>query len=109
MLTPSDTGPGSVTVLHAVQPGDGGVARVVVDLVRAQRAAGLRVAVACPPGTDLSAAARAEGAEVHDWRAGRDPGPALVRETASLARLVRAVGPDLVHAHSAKAGPRGHG
>ncbi|MFE8939321.1 MULTISPECIES: glycosyltransferase [unclassified Streptomyces] len=104
MLSPSDTDPGSVTVLHAVQPGDGGVARVVVDLVRAQRAAGLRVAVACPPGTDLSAAARDEGAEVHDWRAGRDPGPGLVRETASLARLVRAVGPDLVHAHSAKAG-----
>ncbi|MFC7978614.1 glycosyltransferase [Streptomyces cinereoruber] len=104
MLSPFDTDPGSVTVLHAVQPGDGGVARVVADLVRAQRAAGLRVAVACPPGTVLSDAVRAEGAEVHDWRAGRDPGPALVRETASLARLVRAVGPDLVHAHSAKAG-----
>ncbi|WP_030217141.1 glycosyltransferase [Streptomyces bikiniensis] len=104
MLSPRTTDPGSVTVLHAVQPGDGGVARVVADLVRAQRAAGLGVAVACPPDTVLSAAVRAEGAEVHDWRAGRDPGPALVRETASLARLVRAVGPDLVHAHSAKAG-----
>ncbi|WP_435059341.1 glycosyltransferase [Streptomyces sp. bgisy060] len=93
-----------VTVLHAVQPGDGGVARVVVDLVRAQLAAGLRVAVACPPDTELSAAVRAEGAETHDWRAGRDPGPALARETRDLARLVRAVGPGLVHAHSAKAG-----
>ncbi|MFE7517004.1 glycosyltransferase family 1 protein, partial [Streptomyces sp. NPDC057540] len=58
MLSPLDTDPGSVTVLHAVQPGDGGVARVVVDLVRFQRAAGLRVAVACPPGTALSAAVR---------------------------------------------------
>ncbi|MEU6621860.1 glycosyltransferase [Streptomyces litmocidini] len=104
MLSPSDTGLGSVTVLHAVQPGDGGVARVVVDLVRAQRAAGLRVAVACPPGTRLSADVRAEGAETHDWRAGRDPGPAVLRETRELARIVRTVRPGLVHAHSAKAG-----
>ncbi|MFB6842743.1 glycosyltransferase [Streptomyces sp. NPDC056361] len=104
MLSPLDTDPASVTVLHAVQPGDGGVARVVVDLVRAQRAAGLRVAVACPPGTPLSAAVRAEGADTHDWRAGRDPGPRLVGETRDLARLIRAVRPGLVHAHSAKAG-----
>ncbi|MFF4171227.1 glycosyltransferase [Streptomyces sp. NPDC001744] len=104
MLSPCDTDPGSVTVLHAVQPGDGGVARVVADLVRAQRAAGLRVAVACPPGTGLSAAVRAEGAEVHDWRARRAPGPSLVRETWDLARLIRTVRPALVHAHSAKAG-----
>ncbi|MFF5762490.1 glycosyltransferase [Streptomyces tanashiensis] len=104
MLSPLDTDLASVTVLHAVQPGDGGVARVVVDLVRAQRAAGLRVAVACPPGTGLSAAVRAEGAETHDWRAGRDPGPAVLRETRDLARLIRVVRPGLVHAHSAKAG-----
>ncbi|MEW1694396.1 glycosyltransferase family 4 protein [Streptomyces sp. NPDC091278] len=104
MRTPRGTDPGSVTVLHAVQPGDGGVARVVVDLVRAQLAVGLRVAVACPPGTALSTAVRAEGADTHDWRAGRDPGPGLVRETRELARLVRTVRPSLVHAHSAKAG-----
>ncbi|MER8235393.1 glycosyltransferase [Streptomyces sp. NPDC094049] len=104
MRTPRETDPGSVTVLHAVQPGDGGVARVVVDLVRAQLAAGLRVAVACPPGTALSTAVRAEGADTHDWRAGRDPGPGLVRETRELGRLIRTVRPSLVHAHSAKAG-----
>ncbi|GAA3391586.1 glycosyltransferase [Streptomyces roseoviridis] len=91
-------------VLHAVQPGDGGVARVVTDLVRGQLAAGLRVAVACPPGTELAAAVRAEGADAYDWRAGRDPGPRLVRETRDLSRLVRTVRPALVHAHSAKAG-----
>ncbi|MGW0120097.1 glycosyltransferase [Streptomyces sp. NPDC003327] len=104
MVSSSEAGRGPVTVLHAVQPGDGGVARVVVDLVRAQRADGLRVCVACPPGTELSAAVRAEGADVHDWRAGRDPGPALLRETRDLARLVRALRPGIVHAHSAKAG-----
>ncbi|MFF5974101.1 glycosyltransferase [Streptomyces sp. NPDC012769] len=91
-------------VLHAVQPGDGGVARVVTDLVRGQLAAGLRVAVACPPGTELASAVRAEGADAHDWRAGREPGPRLVRETRDLARLIRTVRPALVHAHSAKAG-----
>ncbi|MFJ3900750.1 glycosyltransferase [Streptomyces sp. NPDC090025] len=91
-------------MLHAVQPGDGGVARVVVDLVRGQLAAGLRVAVACPPGTELAAAVRAEGADTYDWRAGRDPGPRLVRETRELGRLLRGVRPALVHAHSAKAG-----
>ncbi|MEU9856696.1 glycosyltransferase [Streptomyces sp. NPDC047974] len=104
MRAPIETDPGSVTVLHAVQPGDGGVARVVVDLVRAQRAAGLGPVTACPPGTALAAELRAEGAEVHDWVAGRDPGPALLRETRGLARVVRAVRPGLVHAHSAKAG-----
>lgn len=91
-------------VLHAVQPGEGGVARVVADLVRAQLAAGLRVAVACPPGTELAAAVRAEGADTYDWRAGRDPGRRLPRETRDLGRLIRTVRPALVHAHSAKAG-----
>ncbi|MFG3346605.1 glycosyltransferase family 4 protein [Streptomyces sp. NPDC048018] len=91
-------------MLHAVQPGDGGVARVVTDLVRAQLAAGLRVAVACPPGTGLAAAARAEGADTYTWRAGREPGPRLFRETRELARVIRSSGPALVHAHSAKAG-----
>ncbi|MEU7020323.1 glycosyltransferase family 4 protein [Streptomyces sp. NPDC046203] len=91
-------------VLHAVQPGDGGVARVVSDLVGAQRAAGLRVAVACPPGTELAAAAGAAGAVVYPWRAGREPGPRLLAETRELGRLIRTVRPALVHAHSAKAG-----
>lgn len=104
MRPPRDTSPLSSTVLHVVQPGEGGVARVVTDLVRGQLDAGLRVAVACPPGTPLAAAVRAEGVPVHPWRAGRDPGPGLVRELRELARLIRAVRPDLVHAHSAKAG-----
>ncbi|MFC9792050.1 glycosyltransferase [Streptomyces sp. NPDC057695] len=103
-MLPPHTDSGSVTVLHAVQPGDGGVARVVIDLVRAQLASGLRVSVACPPDTPLAAAVRAEGADVHAWRAGRNPGPRLVTETRDLARVIRTVRPALVHAHSAKAG-----
>ena len=37
-------------VLHLTQPVDGGVARVVTDLARAQLAAGLHVTVGCPGG-----------------------------------------------------------
>ncbi|HEX5568401.1 MAG TPA: glycosyltransferase [Streptomyces sp.] len=92
------------TVLHLSQPVDGGVARVVTDLVRAQTAAGLRAVVACPPGGPLSRTAAEAGAEVLSWPAQREPGPSLLRETVRAARLVRRTGPDLVHAHSAKAG-----
>ncbi|WP_240111432.1 glycosyltransferase [Streptomyces sp. MUM 203J] len=92
------------TALHVVQPGDGGVARVVTDVVAAHVAHGMRVAVACPPGTPLAAAVRARGAEVYPWRAGRDPGPGALAEARRVAELVDLVRPDLVHAHSAKAG-----
>ncbi|MEU9121794.1 glycosyltransferase family 4 protein [Streptomyces sp. NPDC048506] len=92
------------TVLHVSQPVDGGVARVVTDLVRAQVAAGLRTVVAAPPHGGLHREAAAAGAEVVPWPAHRSPGPALAGETGRLARLVRRLRPDLVHAHSAKAG-----
>ncbi|MDQ0813360.1 glycosyltransferase involved in cell wall biosynthesis [Streptomyces sp. B3I7] len=91
-------------VLHITQPVDGGVARVVGDLVHAQRAAGLRVAVACPDGSRLAGTLRALGAEVHDWPATRSPGRALPGEVRRLRRVLAGTRPDLVHAHSAKAG-----
>ncbi|MFH9671446.1 glycosyltransferase [Streptomyces sp. NPDC017405] len=90
-------------VLHLAQPVDGGVARVVLDLTRAQLAAGLRVTVGCPGGA-LAAGARELGAEVRDWPAGRSPGPGLPGEVRRLVRLLDEVRPELVHAHSAKAG-----
>ncbi|MFJ8017647.1 glycosyltransferase [Streptomyces sp. NPDC096339] len=95
------------TVLHLVQPVDGGVARVVTDLVRAQSAAGLRTVVGCPRGGVLADAARAAGAEVLTWRAGRAPGPALPAEVLGARRLLSRVRPDVLHAHSAKAGLAG--
>ncbi|MGW7333806.1 glycosyltransferase family 4 protein, partial [Streptomyces sp. NPDC054840] len=95
------------TVLHLVQPVDGGVARVVTDLVRAQTAEGLRTVVGCPPGGTLGAAARAAGAEVFTWRAGRAPGPRLPAEITGARQVLRQVRPDLLHAHSAKAGLAG--
>ncbi|MDJ0380502.1 glycosyltransferase [Streptomyces sp. G-G2] len=96
-----------MTVLHLVQPVEGGVARVVIDLVRAQSAAGIRAVVGCPPGGQLADGAREAGAEVLPWRAGRAPGPGLAAEVAGAVRLVRRVRPDLLHAHSAKAGLAG--
>ncbi|WP_432055447.1 glycosyltransferase [Streptomyces sp. bgisy022] len=102
--SPTDPRP---RVLHLTQPVDGGVARVVTDLTRAQLAAGWRVAVACPGGTPLADALTALGADVRPWDAGRSPGPSLAGEVRRLARLVAEVAPDLVHAHSAKAGLAG--
>ncbi|MDF9814559.1 glycosyltransferase family 4 protein [Streptomyces sp. SPB162] len=99
--------PGRLTVLHLVQPVDGGVARVVTDLVRAQVRDGVRAVVACPPGGVLAGDAAEVGAEVVPWAAGRSPGPDLPGETRRARRVVREVRPDLLHAHSAKAGLAG--
>jgi glycosyltransferase involved in cell wall biosynthesis len=98
-----DVGP---RVLHLTQPVDGGVARVVTDLARAQLAAGMRVTVACPL-SPLAHELRSLGADVRRWEATRAPGPALRGEVRRLARVLAAVRPDLLHAHSAKAGLAG--
>ncbi|WP_406436146.1 glycosyltransferase [Streptomyces sp. NBC_00631] len=93
-------------VLHLAQPVGGGVARVVLDLAKAQLTAGLRVTVACPGG-ELAERARDLGAEVRGWRADRSPGAGLPDEVRRLGRLLDEVRPALVHAHSAKAGLAG--
>lgn len=107
MLQKSWADKGPLTVLHLVQPVEGGVARVVVDLVRAQARAGLRPVVSCPPGGTLAAEAACAGALVRPWAAVRAPGPGLAGEVAAVARLVRDHGPHVVHAHSSKAGLAG--
>ena len=96
-----------MTILHIAQPVDGGVARVLVDLVRGQREAGHRVLVACPQGGRLADAAAAAGALVQDWPARRSPGPSTAAEAWRLRRIVRAAAPDVLHLHSAKAGLAG--
>ncbi|GKQ35453.1 glycosyltransferase [Streptomyces sp. A012304] len=90
-------------VLHVTQPVDGGVARVVTELVRMQHVAGFDVTVACPD-SGLGQVLRELGADVRHWPATRSPGPSLLGETRRLAHVVKAVRPDVVHAHSAKAG-----
>ncbi|MFP3989196.1 glycosyltransferase [Streptomyces sp. E11-3] len=94
----------AMRVLHVTQPVDGGVARVLTDLVHAQLAAGMEVSVACPPGGALTDALAGLGCGVRPWQATRSPGPGLVREVRSLAAVVSATRPDVIHAHSAKAG-----
>ncbi|MFF8031005.1 MULTISPECIES: glycosyltransferase family 4 protein [unclassified Streptomyces] len=93
-------------ILHITQPVDGGVARVVTDLVRTQLADGLDVTAACPDSA-LATRLGTLGAHVRHWRATRSPGASLAREVRQLARLIDEVRPDLVHAHSAKAGLAG--
>ncbi|MER8187091.1 glycosyltransferase [Kitasatospora sp. NPDC094015] len=96
-----------MTILHISQPVDGGVARVVADLVRGQREAGCRVLVACPPGGRLAADAAAAGALVLEWPAERSPGPGTPGEVRRLRRIIRRAAPDVLHLHSAKAGLAG--
>ncbi|MGW1819047.1 glycosyltransferase family 4 protein [Streptomyces sp. NPDC002125] len=107
MLQKSCTEESRLTVLHLVQPVDGGVARVVTDLVAAQVRAGHRPVVACPADGQLPEGAAAAGARVCVWPAERSPGPGLGREIATAGRLVRAYAPDVIHAHSSKAGLAG--
>ncbi|MDN3267736.1 glycosyltransferase family 4 protein [Streptomyces sp. MA15] len=102
-LTPPGRRP---RVLHLTQPVDGGVARVVTDLVRAQLADGMDVTAACPD-SPLTTRLRSLGAHVRTWDATRSPGPSLAREVRQLKGIVAEVRPDLVHAHSAKAGLAG--
>ncbi|MCZ9339229.1 glycosyltransferase, partial [Streptomyces sp. TRM76130] len=78
----------------------------MTDLTRAQLAAGLEVVAACPDGP-LAAALGALGADVRHWPATRAPGASLGAEVRRVARTVAEVRPDLVHAHSAKAGLAG--
>ncbi|MFJ4685887.1 glycosyltransferase family 4 protein [Streptomyces sp. NPDC091377] len=93
-------------VLHLTQPVEGGVARVVTELTRAQLAAGLQVTVACPEGA-LADEVVALGAGLRPWRATRAPGRSLIREVRDVVRTIEAVRPDVVHTHSAKAGLAG--
>ncbi|MWA13368.1 glycosyltransferase [Streptomyces sp. BA2] len=93
-----------LSVLHVAQPVDGGVARVVADLVKSQLSTGMQVNVACPDSGCLPDAVRGLGSGVHGWAAARSPGAGLPEEVRRITRIVDELGPDVVHAHSAKAG-----
>jgi glycosyltransferase involved in cell wall biosynthesis len=77
---------------------------VTAALVRDQVTRGWDVWVACPAGGELADAVAAGGGHWLPWPATRAPGPAVPLEVLRLHRLARAVRPDLVHLHSAKAG-----
>jgi glycosyltransferase involved in cell wall biosynthesis len=97
----------SLSVLHACQPTDAGVARYVAAVATDQLARGWRVTVACPAGGQLAASLTARGVPRLHWPASRSPGMTTVPETLRMRQLVNAVQPDVVHLHSAKAGLAG--
>ncbi len=80
------------------------MARWVSDAATDQAARGWDVHVACPASGALPHR-RDAGGPVHDqWEAERAPGPSARREIRTLARIIAAVQPDLIHLHSSKAG-----
>ena len=96
-----------LTVLHAVQPTDAGVAGYVAAVAADQLARGWWVVVACPCGGRLAAELGTHGVPRLHWPATRSPGAATVPETQRLRQVIGAVRPDVVHLHSAKAGLAG--
>lgn len=95
-----------LNVLHVVQPTEGGAARCAADLAIDQARRGWSVTVACPPGEPMTGWLRAAGVPQIDWEARRSP-LTTAQETRHLAQIVSAVGPSLLHLHSAKAGLAG--
>jgi glycosyltransferase involved in cell wall biosynthesis len=89
------------------QPTTEGVARLVADLVAAQRARGWQVAVACPPQGWLPETVEGTGATHLAWEARRSPGPWVANETVRLGKVVDRADPEVVHLHSSKAGLAG--
>jgi glycosyltransferase involved in cell wall biosynthesis len=96
-----------LSVLHAAQPTEAGVAAYVAGVAADQLARGWRVTVACPAGGQLAAALDERGIPRLHWPATRSPGLRTVPETRRLRRLISATQPDVVHLHSAKAGLAG--
>lgn len=91
-------------VLHVSQPVTEGVAAVVRETVRVQRAAGWDVHLACPPDSALARDAERLGASCHAWPARRAPHRGTAREVVRLQHVLRTARPDLLHLHSSKAG-----
>lgn len=97
----------SLRVLHVSEPTDGGVAVVALEMMSDQLRRGWDVALAAPEAGFLIRRGRELGAETRPWAATRRPDARLPAEVALLRRIVRAVGPDVVHLHSSKAGLAG--
>jgi glycosyltransferase involved in cell wall biosynthesis len=91
-------------VLHVCESTDGGVGAVVSGLVPFQVGRGWDVVVAAPSDGAVPSALERAGARFAAWEATPQPGPRVARELASLARIVKAADPGVVHLHSSKAG-----
>lgn len=104
------SGQGASSILLVSEPGVDGVFHYVKNLTDFLLRNGWRVHLAyssqrgCPALFDLVAQVRDAGGETLDLRVGNAPRPADARALARLWSLARRVKPDLVHAHSSKAG-----
>lgn len=100
-----------LTVLHVAESTEGGVRRHLRDLVSALDPQAFRSALAVSCGRDPAFGAcdvpayRARGVEVFEVPMRRSLSPVSdARAWLSLVRVVRRVRPDVIHAHSSKAG-----
>ncbi len=94
-------------ILLVYQPVDGGVARHVADLCDGLSDAGHDVVLCGPAIPSASTLSRSVSADAHHvplemWR-GIDPRAELTA-LSEFSRIVRALKPDVIHAHSSKAG-----
>jgi glycosyl transferase family 4 len=97
--------PGSLRILHVGHAADGDVLAVIGGLASDQIARGWDVHVAWPASASGAWALHTEvGATVHHWDAPRERPTAVVTALNSLARIVRAVAPQVVHLHTPYAG-----
>lgn len=87
----------SLRVLHVLQPTEAGVWRYVNDMAAFQSSHGWQVHVASParPAGELA---------WHEWRAQRNPAAGVREEIGALEEILHWVRPDVVVAHSSKAG-----
>jgi len=101
-----------VKVLHVVEATTAGVGRHVFDLATAMHQGGVAVMVVCPPkrqgaqkDTGFADRLQAAGVPVSRLPMRRSVSPiADLRALAQLVRLLQGANPDVVHAHSTKAG-----
>ncbi|HEY5892029.1 MAG TPA: glycosyltransferase [Chthoniobacterales bacterium] len=103
--------PDRLSVLLVVEPGVDGVFRYVESLARFLiQQPGVELSLAyssirgCPALDQLVADLQAQGARTLDLRVSNSPGPADVSALIRLRQLIQTVKPDVIHAHSSKAG-----
>ena len=94
-------------VLHVAESTAGGLGTYLSAIAGAGVDRAFEVHVAAPLLPRLHPQLQSSGAEIHEWRATARPGPEVRHEIQSLARIVAAADPDVVHLHSSKAGLAG--
>ena len=98
----------TLNIVHLIEPGSGGSLRHVIDLARAQADTGHHVTIIYSP-LRLEAAYGAElqnlsNVTLHELPMHRAPHASDVKNLFKLVQILRRAKPDILHAHSTKAG-----